>query len=394
MSTLKNKSILSLASCPFRQQPVLRKEAATLTKAGWRVSVIAWDRRTLYPAFDTVDAVAVENILIRGSYGTGSLSMIVKTLMFWYIAVVRLIKKRNTFSILHCQDLSTLLPAFIASRLLKKVMVFDAHDPYPEMLALTQPRLMVSVAAWIEKFFCRRVDAILTVNGLMKQRFEKITTRPIYIVYNYPELEVFKAEAKPVADDRTPLVIGRIGTLAENLGIEETIAAFIAVAEEFDVRLLFVGRLADTLRDKVLRLIEPVRDRVQMVADIPYFQVPAYYRQMDISMVLYGGQGISPYVSPMKLFESMAMAVPVIASEVGEVRSVMEKSDCGLAVGCGDVPALEAALRRLLRDSALRRRMGENGLAQARAEYNWEMEGKKLIRMYEELLVAGSYTRE
>ncbi len=386
MSTLKSKSILSLASCPFRQQPVLRKEAATLTKAGWRVSVIAWDRRALHPAYDTVDAVAVENILIHGSYGTGSLSMIVKTLMFWFIAVKRLIKKRNTFSILHCQDLSTLLPAFIASRLLRKVMVFDSHDPYPEMLALTQPRFMVTLAAWIEKFFCRRVDAILTVNGLMKERFEKITARPITIVYNYPELDVFQAEAKPVETDRTPLVIGRIGTLAENLGIEETIAAFIAVAEEFDVRLLFVGRLADTLRDKVLRLIEPVRDRVQLVADIPYFQVPAYYRQMDISMVLYGGQGISPYVSPMKLFESMAMAVPVIASDVGEVRSVMEKSDCGLVVDCGDVPAVEAALRRLLRDAALRRRMGENGLAQARAEYNWEMEGKKLIRMYEELL--------
>ncbi|HPI74822.1 MAG TPA: hypothetical protein PLZ01_15520, partial [bacterium] len=67
MNTLKNKSIISLASCPFRQQPVLRKEAATLTRAGWQVSVIAWDRRALHPAFDTVDAVAVENILIHGS---------------------------------------------------------------------------------------------------------------------------------------------------------------------------------------------------------------------------------------------------------------------------------------------------------------------------------------
>ena len=384
MNNTHPKSIISLASCPFRQQPVLRKEAATLTKAGWQVAIIAWDRRNLYPPVDVVDGVAVENILIRGTYGTGKLIMVVKTLLFWLTAMWRLVKKRKSFSILHCQDLSTILPAFIAGRLLAKVIVFDAHDPYPEMLALTQPKGMVTIAAWIEKFFSRRVDAILTVNGLMKQRFEKITSRPIYVVYNYPELEIFSAN--PRAAQQQPLVVGRIGTLAENLGIEETVAAFISVSAEFNVRLLLIGRLADSLREQFLQLIEPVRERVQLIADIPYFQVPAYYQQMDISMVLYGRGGISPYVSPMKLFESMAMAVPVIASDVGEVRSVVKKSNCGLVVDCDNVSAVKAALRRLLSDPALRRQMGENGLAQARAEYNWEMEGKKLITMYEELL--------
>jgi len=384
MKNTKPKSILSLASCPFRQQPVLRKEAATLIRAGWQVSVIAWDRRNLYPPVDVVDSVPVENILLRGTYGTGKLVMVVKTILFWLTAIWRLIKKRKTFSILHCQDLSTILPAFIAGRLLGKIIVFDAHDPYPEMLALTQPRLMVSLAAWIELLFCRRVDAILTVNELMRQRFMKITTQPIYVVYNYPELEVFHAKQRATA--RKPLVVGRIGTLAENLGVEETVAAFISVSAEFDVRLLLIGRLADSLRERFLQLVEPVRDRVQLVADIPYYEVPAYYQKMDISMVLYGPGGISPYVSPMKLFESMAMAVPVIASDVGEVRRVVEACQCGEVVACGDVSAATAALRRLLLDEELRRQMGQNGLTHAVAEQNWEMEGKKLIHMYEELL--------
>jgi glycosyltransferase involved in cell wall biosynthesis len=386
----KTKSIISLASCPFRQQPVLRKEARTLIQAGWKVTIIAWDRKNLYPAYDTIDEVAVENIQIRGSYGIGGFDMIVKTLFFWFTAFFILVKKRKIYTIIHCQDLNTILPAYLGSRLLGKVVVFDSHDPYPEMLSLTQSAPVVAMARWVEKFFCRRVDAILTVNGLMKKRFQKITQRPIYIVYNYPELEFFKAGVTPRGKEA--LVIGRIGTLAEELGIEETIAAFKAVADDFNVRLLFVGRLADSMQERFYQLIEPVRDRVQCIADIPYFQVPAYYEQMDISMVLYGRRGISPYVSPMKLFESMAMGVPVIASNVGEVRPLVEAVQCGLVVPSGDVDATVAALQRLLSDAALRRQMGQNGLAKAQAEQNWEMEGRKLIKMYEDLLALSSTT--
>ncbi len=383
MTMHKSKSIISLASCPFRQQPVLRKEARTLARFGWQVQIIAWDRRNLFPATDTVDGIPVENILIRGSYGTGGIDLIFKTLFFWAIAFSRLLKKRAGYSIIHCQDLNTILPAWLAARLLRKAIVFDSHDPYPEMLSLTQPAPVVAVARFIERFFCRRVDAVLTVNRLMMERFRRITDKPIYIVYNYPELEFFKAESRP---NNGPVVIGRIGTMAEELGIEETITAFVEVAKEFDVRLLFVGRLADSLAERYRQLIEPVRDLVHHIDDIPYFQVPDYYRRMDISMVLYGKRGISPFVSPMKLFESMAMGVAVVASDVGEVRAVVEETRCGVIVPCGDAEAAAAALATLLRDPALRRDMGRRGRAKAEAEQNWESEGLKLIKMYEELL--------
>jgi glycosyltransferase involved in cell wall biosynthesis len=379
----KPKSIISLASCPFRQQPVLRKEARTLVKFGWQVQIIAWDRRNLFPALDTVDGIAVENILIRGTYGTGGVDLIFKTLLFWCFAFGRLVKKRASYSIIHCQDLNTILPAWFAARLLCKSIVFDSHDPYPEMLSLTQPAMVVALARYVERFFCRRVDAVLTVNRLMQERFRRMTRKPIYIVYNYPELEFFKAEPKQSSG---PVVIGRIGTMAEELGIEETILAFRKVAHEFDVRLLFVGRLAESLAERYQELIKPVRDMVQHIDDIPYFQVPEYYRQMDISMVLYGKRGISPFVSPMKLFESMAMGVAVVASDVGEVRALVEKTNCGLIVPCGDDEAAARALRTLLGDAKLRQHMGRNGLAMAEAEQNWESEGQKLIRMYEDLL--------
>jgi glycosyltransferase involved in cell wall biosynthesis len=379
----KPKSIISLASCPFRQQPVLRKEARTLAKFGWQVRIIAWDRRNLFPAQDNVDGIPVENILIRGTYGTGGVDLIFKTLHFWWIAFRRLLKKRSSYSIIHCQDLNTILPAWCAARLLGKAIVFDSHDPYPEMLSLTQPAAVVAVARFVERFFCRRVDAVLTVNRLMQERFRRITDRPIYIVYNYPELEFFKAAPK---QKDGPVVIGRIGTMAEELGIEETILAFREVAKEFDVRLLFVGRLADSLARRYHELIEPVRDLVHHIDDIPYFQVPEYYRQMDISMVLYGKRGISPFVSPMKLFESMAMGVAVVASDVGEVRGLVEKTGCGVIVPCGDSAAAAQALRALLKDGNRRQEMGRNGLATAIAEQNWESEGKKLIEMYQDLL--------
>jgi len=381
-----NKSIVSLVSCPFRSQPVLRKEARTLLAAGWKVKIIAWDRKNLYPPNDIVDGISIENILISSRYGVSGLNAIFKTIRFWWIALKKLCSLRNEFAIIHCQDLSTLIPGIIAARLLRKPIVFDSHDPYPEMLSISHSSMIVNIASHIEKFLCRRVTAILTVNHLMRKRFEKITAKPIYVVYNYPELKHFNStRASKKNNKENPIVIGRIGSIQPGVGIEESIEAVASFKNKLSLKLLFVGKVSDSYKETFDRLLAPINVIVELVNDVPYFEVPNYYNQMDISLVLYGTKGITPYISPMKLFESMAMGVPVIATDVGEVRDIVESTNCGLVVAPGNSEAIVNALSKLVLNDASRHLMGDNGKKAAHLNFNWEVEQKKLLKMYSEL---------
>lgn len=383
------KSIISIVSSPFRTQPVLRKEAKTLREAGWHVQIIAWDRKNQLPKKDIVDGIPIDNILIRANYGTKGICVIFKTIGFWIVALCKLFKNRQQVDVFHCQDLNTVVPGLVASRLLKKPIVFDAHDPYPEMISVVHSVIIVKFARFIEKFLCRQVDAVLTVNQLMRKRFEKITSKPIHVVYNYPELKYFSPGIRESKKADQAVVIGRVGSIKEGVGIEETVEVFKHILHKMRVQLLFVGRILDPYRSQFMNLIDPIKNHVELVDllnDVSYFKVPKYYRRMDISMVLYDRKGIAPYISPLKLFDSMAMGVPVIASDVGEVRDIVEKSGCGLVVETNDKKLIMNAMEKMISNPDLRMFFGQNGLRAAKTTFNWEREKKKFLGIFEDII--------
>jgi glycosyltransferase involved in cell wall biosynthesis len=74
---------------------------------------------------------------------------------------------------------------------------------------------------------------------------------------------------------------------------------------------------------------------------------------------------------PMALIEAMSWQKPCLATDVGGIRSLFEDR-AGLVVRPGDPEVLSVGMMRLMKDAALRRRLGENGLAIVRSNYNLE----------------------
>ncbi len=82
--------------------------------------------------------------------------------------------------------------------------------------------------------------------------------------------------------------------------------------------------------------------------------------------------------------EAMAHGRPVVASDVGGLRDLVVNEETGLLVPPRDVPALRAALERLLGDSELRRRMGQAGRARIGEHFTWERFADETLRAYED----------
>ena len=96
--------------------------------------------------------------------------------------------------------------------------------------------------------------------------------------------------------------------------------------------------------------------------------MPAWLNRLDI------------YAAPSRLdsesfgvavIEASACALPVVVSDVGGLPEVVRDGETGLIVPRDDVPALQAALKRLVLDAALRERLGQGGRAHVEREYEW-----------------------
>jgi glycosyltransferase involved in cell wall biosynthesis len=81
--------------------------------------------------------------------------------------------------------------------------------------------------------------------------------------------------------------------------------------------------------------------------------------------------------------EAMAHGRPVVASAVGGLLDLVVDGETGLLVPPGDVPALRAALERLLGDAGLRRRMGEAARERIRQRFSWDVVTGALVQLYE-----------
>jgi glycosyltransferase involved in cell wall biosynthesis len=92
----------------------------------------------------------------------------------------------------------------------------------------------------------------------------------------------------------------------------------------------------------------------------------------------------TPWYEPfgITLVEAMACGTPVIGADVGGIRYSVKEGETGWLVPPRDPAALAVRLATLQRDPALARRMGEAGLARARAEFTWRGVAKSLEAVY------------
>ncbi len=110
---------------------------------------------------------------------------------------------------------------------------------------------------------------------------------------------------------------------------------------------------------------------------VDYDDVPAVYRGADIFVSPTYAEGFSNTI-----LEAMASRLAVVSCRSVGVVDCIRDGENGLLTEPGDRPALADALRRVLRDGALRRRLADAALAECREVYSWAKVGRQIMDVY------------
>jgi glycosyltransferase involved in cell wall biosynthesis len=227
-------------------------------------------------------------------------------------------------------------------------------------------------------------DAIIVADQGTAKLFSP-RARPAVVLHNFPRLDLFPKTELP-RDRRYDLVYH--GTLPK-YHLEACLAIDDALMKRgYHLQWRLIGLIpeADWLTVELVR--RGVRDRFSISGLVPHEQIAHEVIQAKIGIIPLPRLPKFEHNIPQKLFEFMALQLPVVLSDLPPSRPFVGDGGCALSVPPDDYRAYADAIIRLIEDPGLRQRMGAEGRKRVEQVNNWEHESRKLVDLYRELLGA------
>ena len=270
--------------------------------------------------------------------------------------------------------------------------IYDSRDIYMEargQAAAGSPGKELLAA--LERRWARGVDRVLTVNDAYATVLEEqLQDRAAAVVMNVPA-RWQPPEPKPdlirlalALDSGTNVVLYQGGLMTDR-GIEQCLDAILDVPGAI-LALLGFGALRSRL--EAAAAAAPYAGRVFVLDPVPPSELLAWTASADVSAMLIQPTSLNHRLTtPQKLFESIAAGVPVVASDLPGMASIVADSGAGLVCDPRSSHAIAAAIRALLGELPEQRAARRAHILEvAHGRYNWEAEEPTLLELYRGVL--------
>jgi L-malate glycosyltransferase len=292
--------------------------------------------------------------------------------------------------------------AWRLSRVIKQLRpdIVHAHDPH----AVAMSALALSMSTQLAKpplVASRRVDFHLRGNSLSRWKYRQVdcficasgAIQKMLVADGVPEaravvvhegVDLGRIDAAPIAGLREELwlphgapLVGNVAALVPHKGQRHLIeAAQLVLPQVPDVRFVIAGE--GELRPALERQIHEHRLEKHVLLAGFRPDVLSLHKAFDIFVMSSLTEGLGT-----SLIDAMACGKPVVATKVGGIPEVVAEGETGFLVQPRDHEGMARALTSLLKDEALRTRMGEAGRARARVRFSAERMVQDTLRVYQ-----------
>ena len=297
-------------------------------------------------------------------------------------------RKRFRPDLVHANDFNTLFAAELLHERLGVPFVYDSHELWSERnrgdTAVHAIESRWELAA--ERRAARKALKVVTVSYSIAQHLAQLfRIEEPAVIRNVPYAtngrsgpgELRNALRLPV---ETKLVV-YTGKATFNRGLEEALDALALLPPS--VHLVVLGNFE--LRFKAIldaRIAEHrLEHRFHHHGPVPSEEVPIWASAGDLCLVPIKGVCLSyEYCLPNKLFEGIQAGLPILATNLVEMKRTLDEYDCGLTYESGNVADLKAKIEHILGTPGVAERLRANA-AKAARQLNWETEKVRLLEL-------------
>ena len=246
-----------------------------------------------------------------------------------------------------------------------------ASDKYPIRSWLLKNPIL---ARHLEKKVAHQADMMFVVVEEMRDHLISIGARAdrIQIVSNTPPRKILK---EPFSDSKSggkDLNLVFVGNLTRNRGLQQILKAIAGIPENGSITRFDIVGSGDHLGPlKSLADDLGLADKVVFHGWVENSQIPELISHCNVGVIPHLKTEHTDTTIPNKLFDFMALALPVVVSNCTPLKRLVEEEDCGVSFECGNIPSLIDSIQAL-RSEEVRFNFGSNGRKAVKRRYHWE----------------------
>lgn len=298
---------------------------------------------------------------------------------------------RKPYDLIHVHSIPDFeVFAALLPKLLGAKIILDLHDLVPEFYAskfgVTEKSVTYKALRLSERWSCRFADHVIIANHLWEK---VITARSVSqercsTYLNYPDSSMFNRHLRTRTDDGRILMIYP-GSLNWHQGVDIAVRAFDRIKDQvpelcFDI----IGDGAAKAEIAAMITERGLQERVRLLPLVPIKQIAGVMANADIGVVpkrddSFGGEAFST-----KIFEFMALGVPVIVASTRIDRYYFNDSLVKF-FDAGDETSLADGVLTMVREPAFRRKLAANALEYI-AQQSWDIKRRDYLDLVDRLV--------
>ncbi len=281
-------------------------------------------------------------------------------------------------------DLDTLVPNYIVSRMRQKKIFYDTHEYFTGVPELTNSPFKKRIWKFFEDWIFPKLPVVYTVNESVKRKYQQEYGNKIHVIRNVP------VTTNVVSKETPERWKGKIILLMQGIGINpgrgglELLETMKWLPANYHLVYIGSGTLWDTIANK--RKEWRLEDKVEMIGKLPPSELKKYTPLAMLGFTLDGFNDENFLFNlPNKIFDYLHAAVPVVATPIPEVKIIIEQYQCGICLESLEAKDMARQIENLVNDEAQYQRLKKNATLAAK-ELCWENEQMKLKEIYQPYL--------
>lgn len=290
----------------------------------------------------------------------------------------------------------TVVSAWILAKCKRSSFVFELRDIWPasiSSLGVMSGKWILIALEKLELFLYHQADLIISVTHSFKRELQDrgVSGNKIKVILNGVNLQRYKPlkeKNENLADMyklKNKFVVGYIGTHGLAQGLESVVNAAELIKKHNNIRIIFAGAGAE--RSKLEKIVQDRKlENVVMIPFQPRDKMQELWSLCDISLVHLKDLPIFRDVIPSKIFESMAMGLPIlIATPIGEATSIVKNYNAGINISPENPKELSDKIIELANDDELVKILSRQSLGAAQ-NFNRESLASEMLDYIREVV--------
>lgn len=303
--------------------------------------------------------------------------------IFFYLKFYFLLKLKiftTKFDIIFAEDLYCLPVCVILGKIKGAKVIYDCRELFGFLAGLKNKKLVQKFWSFVERLFITKADLVLTT-GEMDSEFirTQYKIKNDLVIRNLP---LYKKSKSPVDYhsllnlDSSKKILLYQGVVLHGRGLK-MVFEFLQTTDEFILVVIGGGEMLDYYKSLSEKM--DLSAKVFFIGKIPQEKLIDYTAGAFVGLSLIENVSLSYYYAlPNKLFEYIMAEIPVIVTDLPQMKKITDDYKVGFAIHENDTVALGDALNKLKDDEELYHQLKSNCKI-ASETLNWENEIKQLL---------------